>query len=125
MADYRLTPTGQYVPDVRLTDDPEEERLLEKPIGKWGQMWQDWIQATYPAEVVVYTMAAKWWIIPRQIDEKAEKRYDELDEIFGYNNPRPDTDEFVVLRQWEEERKLWVESILMEEIIHVRYPAEI
>lgn len=39
MADYKFTPTGQYNLDVRFTDNPEEERLLEKPIGKWGQMW--------------------------------------------------------------------------------------
>ncbi len=124
MADYKLTPTGQYIPDVRLTDDPEEEKLLEKPIGRWGQMWQDWIKATYPSEEIIYTMAGKWWIIPRQIDEKVEKRYDELDEIFRLANPRPDTEEFTVLRQWEESRKLWIESILMQDIIHVKYPCE-
>lgn len=124
MADL-LNSTGQINPDVRYTDDPEELRLLKKPIGKWGSMWQDWIKGTYPADVTVYIMAAKWQIIPRQIDEKVDKRYDELENIFKSDNPRPITSDFNLLRQWETAKKLWIEDMIMKEIVFVRYEVEL
>ena len=117
----KINSTGQILPDVRYTDDPEELRLLKKPIGKWGRMWQDWIESTYPGEVDIYVMAAKWQIIPRQIDEKAEKRWFELDELYQRDNPRPETTDFNVLRQWEPSKKLWIENIIMKDIVFVRY----
>ena len=117
----KINSTGQILPDVRYTDDPEELRLLKKPIGKWGRMWQDWIESTYPDEVDIYVMAAKWQIIPRQIDEKAEKRWFELDELYQRDNPRPETTDFNVLRQWEPSKKLWIENIIMKDIVFVRY----
>ena len=117
----KINSTGQILPDVRYTDDPEELRLLKKPIGKWGRMWQDWIESTYPGEVDIYVMAAKWLIIPRQIDEKAEKRWFELDELYQRDNPRPETTDFNVLRQWEPSKKLWIENIIMKDIVFVRY----
>ncbi len=120
MAD-KINATGQILPDVRYTNDSEELRLLEKPIGKWGRMWQDWIESTYPDEVDIYVMAAKWQIIPRQIDEKAEKRWFELDELYQRDNPRPETTDFNVLRQWEPSKKLWIENIIMKDIVFVRY----
>ena len=120
MAD-KINATGQILPDVRYTNDSEELRLLEKPIGKWGRMWQDWIESTYPGEVDIYVMAANWQIIPRQIDEKAEKRWFELDELYQRDNPRPETTDFNVLRQWEPSKKLWIENIIMKDIVFVRY----
>ena len=120
----KINSTGQILPDVRYTDDPEELRLLKKPIGKWGRMWQDWIESTYPGEVDIYVMAAKWLIIPRQIDEKAEKRWFELDELYHRDNPRPSND-FNEILQWETACKLWVENLIMKEIIFVRYDVEL
>ena len=58
MAD-KINATGQILSDIRYTNDPEELRLFEKPIGKWGRMWQDWIKSTYPGHVNIYIMAAK------------------------------------------------------------------
>ena len=124
MAD-KINATGQILPDVRYTNDPEELRLLEKPIGKWGRMWQDWIKSNYPGHVNIYIMAAKWQIIPRQIDEKAEKRWFELDELYHRDNPRPDTTDSNILLQWETACKLWVEDIIMKEIVFVRYEVDI
>ena len=124
MSDMKLTPTGQYNPDVRYTDDPELEKLLAEPIGKYGTMWQDWIMATYPNMKVIYVTGCKWAIIPRQVDKMAAKRYDELDEIYRNNNPRPNTADFMQIWQWEEAKKLWIEHIIIEEIVNVKYPAE-
>ncbi len=69
-------------------------------------------------------MAAKWQIIPRQIDEKAEKRWFELDELYHRDNPRPSND-FNEILQWETACKLWVENLILKEIIFVRYDVEL
>lgn len=124
MADMIETPTGQFNPDVRYTDDPEIEKLLQEPIGKFGSMWHEWMKQNHPTMKVLYITGCKWQIIPREVDKKAAQRYDELEIIYDRDNPRPDTSDFNVLRQWEEAKKLWIEHIIIEEIVNVVYPFE-
>lgn len=123
--DWIETPTGQLIPDIRYTDDPELEKLLEKPIGKFGDLWQTWIKTTHPNMKVLYVTGCTWAIIPRQIDVKAEQRIEELDEIYERENPRPETTDFLTLLRWEESRKLWREHIIMEELVNVVYPTNL
>lgn len=116
------TPMGQFVPDIRYTDNPEHEKLLEKPIGKYGDLWQKWIDTVHPNHKILYVIGCTWQIIPRQIDVKAEQRTAELEEIYEHDNPRPDTLDFMTLLRWEEAKKLWVENIIIEELVNVEYP---
>ena len=51
---YRLSPTGQYLPEIQYTQNPREQALLKKPIGRWGRMWQEWVKTEYPTEVQIF-----------------------------------------------------------------------
>ena len=112
---YRLSPTGQYLPEIQYTDNPREQALLEKPIGRWGRMWQEWVKTEYPTEVQIFVMEGRWSIIPREIDREAEKRFWELDEQYRQQNPRPT--EFSEIQTWEKTRVLTIEHRIMEEIV--------
>ena len=77
--EYELTPEGTYVPKIAYTSDPEEEKLLKKPIRRWGRAWMKWMEAEHPADVDILVCECRWQIIPREIDIEAEERFDELD----------------------------------------------
>lgn len=68
---YRLSPTGQMLTEIQYTENPEEQKMLRKPIGRWGRMWQDWVKAEYPTEVQIFVTEGRWQIIPRIIDREA------------------------------------------------------
>ena len=111
----RLSPTGQYLTEMQYTDDPREQALLRRPIGRWGRMWQEWMKTEHPTEVAVLIMEARWQIIPRAIDRQAENRWAELDEQYRRENPRPQ--DFLSMQKWEKARLLTLEHIIMEEIV--------
>ena len=69
--EYELTPEGTYVPKIAYTSDPEEEKLLKKPIRRWGRAWMKWMEAEYPADVDILVCECRWQIIPREIDIEA------------------------------------------------------
>ena len=119
--EYIKTATGQLNPDVRYTDNTYLNELLERQIGKWGAMWQKWIETTTNKKVD-YVMGCTWAIVPRIVDEKATIRYEELAEIYDKNHERPTRFNDVV--KWETERKLYIEHQIMEEIVQVLYPTE-
>ena len=112
---YRLSPTGQMLTEIQYTENPEEQKMLRKPIGRWGRMWQDWVKAEYPTEVQIFVTEGRWQIIPRIIDREAESRFLELDEQYRRENPRPQA--FSEIQSWEKMRLLTVEHAIMEEII--------
>lgn len=114
--EYELTPEGTYVPKIAYTSDPEEEKLLKKPIRRWGRAWMKWMEAEYPADVDILVCECRWQIIPREIDIEAEERFDELDEIYRKDHPRPT--EFNAIRKWEKERLMMLEHQVMEEIVY-------
>ena len=116
--EYELTPEGTYVPKIAYTSDPEEEKLLKKPIRRWGRAWMKWMEAEYPADVDILVCECRWQIIPREIDIEAEERFDELDEIYRKDHPRPT--EFNAIRKWEKERLMTLEHQVMEEIVYKR-----
>ena len=95
---------------------PEEEKLLKKPIRRWGRAWMKWMEAEYPADVDILVCECRWQIIPREIDIEAEERFDELDEIYRKDHPRPT--EFNAIRKWEKERLMTLEHQVMEEIVY-------
>ena len=111
----KMSPTGQYLSQMEYTPNPKIAELLKKPIGRWGRMWMDWIKAEYPQEVQIYIMEGKWNLIPRQIDEEAEIRFQELDKVYREQNPRPKT--FQEIRVWEKMRLLTVEHQVMQEVV--------
>ena len=118
---YTATATGQNNPDIRYTDDPNLQMLLKKQIGKWGALWQCWIETTTNKKID-YVMGCTWAVVPRIVDEKAAIRYEELAEIYDKTHERPTTFNDVV--KWETERKLYIEHQIMEEIVQVIYPTE-
>ena len=103
--EYELTPEGTYVPKIAYTSDPEEEKLLKKPIRRWGRAWIKWMEAEYPADVDILVC-------------EAEERFDELDKIYRKDHPRPT--EFNAIRKWEKERLMTLEHQVMEEIVYKR-----
>ena len=111
----RLSPTGQYLTEMQYTDNPREQALLRRPIGKWGREWQEWMKTEHPTEIAVLIMAGRWQLIPREIDKQAESRWTELDEQYRRENPRP-TD-FRLIQEWEINRMLTLEHRIMEEIV--------
>ena len=113
---YRLSPTGQYLPEIQYTQNPKEQALLKKPIGRWGRMWQEWMRTEYPTEVTVLIVTGRWNIIPREIDKQAEARFTELDALYRKENPRPAT--FSEMQRWEKDRLLTIEHRIMEEIVY-------
>lgn len=117
--EYIKTPTGQLNPDIRYTDDLTLEKLLKRDIGKWGYLWQQWIETT-TLNKVLYEFGCTWWIIPRIVDIKAYDRLEELNAIYERDNERPTN--FNDVLAWETERKIWAEHIIMEEIVQVEYP---
>ena len=113
--DYRLSPTGQMLTEIQYTENQEMQKLLQKPIGRWGRMWQEWVRTEYPTEVQVFVTEGRWQIIPRIIDREAESRFREVDEQYRLENPRPQT--FAEIQSWEKMRLLTLEHAIMEEII--------
>lgn len=97
---------------------PEEEKLLKKPIRKWGKAWMKWMKANCDWLIEVLIMECRWQIIPREVDIEAEERFDELDEIYRKTHPRPT--KFNELRRWEKERLMTIENQVMEEIVYKR-----
>ena len=77
-----------------------------------------WMEAEYPADVDILVCECRWQIIPREIDIEAEERFDELDEIYRKDHPRPT--EFNAIRKWEKERLMTLEHQVMEEIVYKR-----
>ena len=112
---YRLNPTGQYLPELIYTEDREEQKLLQKPIGRWGRMWQEWVRTEYPTEISIFIIEGRWQIIPRLIDREAESRFQEMDRKYRRENPRPQT--FTEIQSWEKMRLLTIEHMIMEEIV--------
>ena len=112
---YRQSPTGQMLAEVVYSDSPREMELLKTPIGRWGRMWQEWMNTEYPTETTVLIVMGRWNIIPREIDRQAEARFTELDELYRKENPRPKT--FSEMQKWEKERLLTIEHRIMEELI--------
>ena len=74
--------------------------------------------AEYPADVDILVCECRWQIIPREIDIEAEERFNELDEIYRKDHPRPT--EFNAIRKWEKERLMTLEHQVMEEIVYKR-----
>ena len=75
-----------------------------------------WMEAEYPADVDILVCECRWQIIPREIDIEAEERFNELDEIYRKDHPRPT--EFNAIRKWENERLMTLEHQVMEEIVY-------
>ena len=82
----KMNPTGQILSETEYTRSPQIAALLKRPIGRWGRMWQEWIRLEYPQEVQIYIMEGKWQLIPRQIDEEAEIRFQQLDRQYRSGN---------------------------------------
>ena len=112
---YKLSPTGQFLTEMPYTIDPQETRMLKYPIGRWGRLWQEWMETEYPTEVTVLVMIGRWQIIPREIDREAELRFQELDKKYRLKNSRPES--FPEVQIWEKERLLTVEHQVMKEIV--------
>ncbi|MBP3857893.1 MAG: TnpV protein [Ruminiclostridium sp.] len=111
----KMNPTGQILSETEYTRSPQIAALLKRPIGRWGRMWQEWIKLEYPQEVQIYIMEGKWQLIPRQIDEEAEIRFQQLDRQYRKENPRPMT--FQAIREWEKMRLLTIEHQVMREVV--------
>ena len=112
---FRASTTGQYLTEMQYTENPREQALLRRPIGRWGRMWQEWVKTEHPTEVAILIMEGRWQIIPREIDRQAENRWAELDEQYRRENPRPQ--EFRSMQEWEKARLLTLEHIIMQEIV--------
>ena len=112
---YRQSPTGQMLAEVAYTDDPQELEMLKTPIGRWGRMWQQWMNTEFPTEVTVLIVTGRWNIIPREIDRQAEARFTELDALYRKENHRPVI--FAEMQAWEKNRLLTIEHRIMEELI--------
>lgn len=120
--EYKANATGQYEPVIEFTSDPYEKELMQNPIGKWGKLWQQWIENQYPSKKTLYIIKGRWPIIPREIDIEAEKRWWELDEIYRKTHKRPDGEDFLELSRWEKERLLYLDHRVMEEVVYKLRP---
>jgi hypothetical protein len=104
-----------YNPDLNYTSNPEEQKLLEKPIGYYGRAWMTWMETYYPRKIANLQMNCRWQIIPRQIDKEAGERYEQMDKEWKANNPRPKT--FTEIQKWETERHMTIDHTVMTEMV--------
>ena len=120
--EYKENATGQLEPMVEYTSDPHERELMKKPIGHYGTLWQNWIVNNHSFIVKDrYVRHCRWAIVPRLVDEMAEKRYKELDEIYRKTNPEPDGEDTMESIRYHEKRKGYIENCILEEIVYVRW----
>ncbi len=120
--DYLASCKGGVVfPDDGEITEPYQLELMKNPIRYWGRKWQEWMKIEYPN--VVYMMQDynhAWEIVPREIDIMADKRFDELTEIFDKTNqPRPTT--FWETAAWEKEKQLFVQNGIMNDVVFKLY----
>ncbi|MDR3090654.1 MAG: hypothetical protein LBU36_00435 [Clostridiales bacterium] len=112
---YKLDPTNfLYFPMLEYTTDPEEKKLLEEPIDRWGRAWQKFVKEQYPTDVTVLQLQCRWAIIPRLIDREAWEMYDRLEKQYTAENPRPK--DFMECARWEKMKSLEIDGTIMREI---------
>ncbi len=119
---YKISSTGQVLPEVEYTDDPEEKRMLEKPIGRWGRAWQKWIEEQHPLDKDLHVWHCTWQIVPRWIDEKAKAYYDKLSKEYNLvHKDRPHSDDYFGVCKWEKQKALYIEHKIMEDYVYHTY----
>ena len=90
--DYKLDlRTWTYLPQLKLADNEEEERLLQQPIGYFGKKWQEFMTENYPGRRLGLELSLRWLIIPRLIDKEAEEMRETLEANYKKQNPMPET----------------------------------
>ena len=68
--DYRLV--GDYcIPIITM---PEEKRY----IGRWGRMYQEYLQEAHPILMNQLIMSGKLWSVMADVQERADSRYELL-----------------------------------------------
>ena len=68
--DYRLV-GDYYIPIITM---PEEKRY----IGRWGRMYQEYLQEAHPILMNQLIMSGKLWSAMADVQEQAESRYELL-----------------------------------------------
>lgn len=119
--DYKQNITGQNIPIMKYTDDPYEEMLLYRPIGRYGRLWQEWMTNNHSGIKAMYIVNCTWAIIPREIDIKANIKWLEFTDEYVENNPRPNDSDFMTLAKWEKSKQLYAEHKVLEEIVYQEY----
>ena len=99
--------------DLGLTD--EEQKLMENPVGRWGQEWRKFMTEYYPEEIPSLQGRLKWELIPRQIDKECWQMWELLRKQYAANNPRPTT--FLEIAEWEKTRAFIIEHEIMEQLV--------
>ena len=113
---YKLDPeTFVYLEQLELGFTPEEEELMSNPIGYYGRAWQMFMEENYPEEIPSLVGRLKWELIPRQIDNEAEKMALNLEQQYARKNPRPKT--FLEIVKWEKMKRLEVDHRVMEDLV--------
>ena len=99
--------------DLGLTD--EEQKLIEKPVDRWGQEWRRFMAENYPEDIPSLQGRLKWELIPRQIDKEAWEMWELLRKQYAMKNPRPKT--FLEIMSWEKTRAFIIEHEIMEQLV--------
>lgn len=68
--DYKLV-GDYYIPIITM---PEEKRQ----IGRWGRMYQDYMQEAHPIRLNQLLLSGKLWSAMADVQEQAESRYELL-----------------------------------------------
>lgn len=73
------------------------------------------MEENYPEEIPSLVGRLKWELIPRQIDNEADKMALNLEQQYARKNPRPKT--FLEIVKWEKMKRLEVVHRVMEDLV--------
>ena len=102
-----------------------EPSMEEEPIGHYGMSWIDFMKQNYPHLVELMRLHHKFLTVARKVNEDAIHYRELLDEQYKKAYPRPDTDSFEKLLEWEQTRAFYTDSTVMRERVLIPYTEDL
>ncbi|GHU58175.1 hypothetical protein FACS1894133_2430 [Clostridia bacterium] len=117
---YQLNMEQGWTYDMmeEYTDDPQEQELMEMPIGRYGRAWQRFMEEHHSGEAAVLQVKRRWEIIPRQIDEEARAMKETLEHQYEKAFPPPkDGADFAANYTYRNTMSMEINSRIMRELV--------
>ena len=102
-----------------------EPSIEEEPIGNYGMQWIDFMEKHYPHLVELMWFHHKFLTVARKVDENANRYRELLDNQYAKSYPRPDTDSFEELLEWEQTRAFYTDSTTVRERVLIPYTEDL
>ncbi len=111
---HKLNPlTAVYTPQISET----EPTLTEEPVGKYGQMWMQWMEENYPEKVEWMMLRNRYLTVARSVEQRTREYLEQLDQQYRKTNPRP-TGDFKATLAWEQEKQYEIENLAIRDEVY-------